>query len=103
MLFWNPSATGCGPGCPANLLLVDSSSSIDNAFGAWSLIVSLLINATVLTLIIRHWQTARGWIRRAMTPLLWISFAVMAWSVTQTLAANLNFGRPASRCGISRR
>jgi signal transduction histidine kinase len=91
MLFWNPSATGCGPGCPANLLLVDSSSSIDNAFGAWSLIVSLLINATVLTLIIRHWQTARGWTRRAMTPLLWISFAVMAWSVTQTLAANLNF------------
>ncbi len=91
MLFWNPSVAGCGPGCPANLLLVDSSSSIDNAFGAWSLIVSLLVNATVLTLIIRHWQTARGWTRRAMTPLLWISFAVMAWSVTQTLSANLDF------------
>jgi signal transduction histidine kinase len=91
MLFWNPSASGCGPGCPANLLLVDGSSSIDNAFGAWSLIVSLVVNATVLTLIIRHWQTARGWSRRAMTPLLWISFAVMAWTVTQSLASNLNF------------
>jgi signal transduction histidine kinase len=91
MLFWNPSAAGCGPGCPANLLLVHSSSSIDNAFGAWSLIVSILITGTVLTLIIRHWQTARGWSRRAMTPLLWISFAVIAWSVTQSLAANLNF------------
>ncbi len=91
MLFWNPSATGCGPGCPANLLLVDGSSSIESAFGAWSLIVSLLLNATVLTLIIRHWQTARGWSRRAMTPLLWISFAVMAWTVAQGLSANLNF------------
>jgi signal transduction histidine kinase len=90
MFFWNPSASGCGPGCPANLLLVDGSSSIENAFGAWSLIVSMLINATVLTLIIRHWQTARGWTRRAMTPVLWISFAVIAWSVTQTVAANLN-------------
>jgi signal transduction histidine kinase len=90
MLFWNPGTTGCGPGCPANLLLVDGSSSIENAFGTWSLIPSMAITATVLTLIIRHWQTARGWSRRSMTPLLWISFAVVAWSVTQTLAANLN-------------
>jgi signal transduction histidine kinase len=93
MLFWNPRAPGpgsCGPGCPANLLLVHSSSSIDNAFGAWSLIPSMAITATVLTLIIRHWQTARGWSRRSMTPLLWISFAVIALSVAQTLASNIN-------------
>jgi hypothetical protein len=90
MLFWNPGAYGCGPGCPANLLLVDGSSSIDNAVSAWSLIPSMLITATVLTLIIRHWQTARGWSRRSMTPLLWISFAVIALSIAQTLASNLN-------------
>jgi signal transduction histidine kinase len=90
LLFWNPSASGCGPGCPANLLLVDGSSSIESAFDAWSLIPSVIVTATVLTLIIRHWQTARGWSRRSMTPLLWISFAVIALSVAQTLAANLN-------------
>jgi signal transduction histidine kinase len=90
MLFWNPRASGCGSGCPANLLLVDSSSSIENAFDAWSLIPSMTITVTVLTLIIRHWQTARGWSRRSMTPLLWISFTVIALSVAQTLASNIN-------------
>jgi signal transduction histidine kinase len=89
-LFWNPSAYGCGPGCPANLLLVDGSTSIENAVSAWSLIPSMTITATVLTLIIRHWQTARGWSRRSMTPLMWISFAVIALSIAQTLASNLN-------------
>jgi signal transduction histidine kinase len=89
-LFWNPSASGCGPGCPANLLLVDGSSSIESAFDAWSVLPSMIITATVLTLIIRHWQKARGWSRRSMTPLLWISFAVIALSVAQTLASNIN-------------
>jgi signal transduction histidine kinase len=90
LLFWNPSASGCGPGCPANLLLVDSTSSIESAFDAWSVLPSMIITATVLTLIIRHWQKARGWSRRSMRPLLWISFAVIALSVAQTLASNIN-------------
>jgi signal transduction histidine kinase len=93
MLFWNPRTPGpgsCGPGCPANLLLVHGSSAIESAFDSWSVIVSITITATVLTLIIRHWKTARGWSRRSMTPLLWISFAVIALSVAQTLAGNLN-------------
>jgi len=90
MLFWNPGTSGCGPGCPANLLLVDGSSSIENAFDAWSVPVSLTISGIVLTLIVRHWRAARGWSRRTMVPLLWISIAVIALSVTQTLAANLN-------------
>jgi signal transduction histidine kinase len=90
MLFWDPRANGCGPGCPANLLLVDGSSSIEKAFDAWSLVISMTITATVLTLIIRHWRTARGWSRRSMTPLLWISFAVIGLSVAQTLAGNIN-------------
>jgi signal transduction histidine kinase len=89
-LFWNPSTNGCGPGCPANLLLVNGSSSIENAVSAWSVPVSLVINGIVLTLIVRHWRAARGWSRRTMVPLLWISIAVIALTVTQTLASNLN-------------
>jgi hypothetical protein len=89
-LFWNPSTNGCGPGCPANLLLVNGSNSIENAFDAWSVPVSLVINGIVLTLIVLHWRTARGWSRRTMIPLLWISIAVIALTVTQTLASNLN-------------
>jgi signal transduction histidine kinase len=90
MLFWNPRTNGCGPGCPANLLLVDGSNSIENTFDAWSLIVSMTITFTILTLIIRHWRTARGWSRRSMAPLMWISFAVIALSIAQTLENNLN-------------
>jgi signal transduction histidine kinase len=90
MLFWNPATNGCGTGCPANLLMIDSSNSINNAIARWTLPVSMTITATVLTLIIRHFQAARGWSRRAMTPLLWISFAVIALSVVQTLADNLD-------------
>jgi signal transduction histidine kinase len=89
-LFWNPRTNGCGPGCPANLLLVNGSNSIENSFDAWSVPVSLVLTAVTLTLIIRHWQVARGWSRRAMTPLLWISFAVIAQNVFQTIAGNLN-------------
>jgi signal transduction histidine kinase len=89
-LFWNPSTNGCGPGCPANLLVVNGSNSVENAFDAWSVPVSLVINGIVLTLIVLHWRAARGWSRRTMVPLLWISIAVIALTVTQTLASNLN-------------
>jgi signal transduction histidine kinase len=90
MLFWNPRTYGCGPSCPANLLLVHGSAAIENVFDAASIPVGLALSATVLTLIVRHWQTATGWSRRAMTPLLWLSFAVIALSVIQTVTANLN-------------
>jgi signal transduction histidine kinase len=71
-LFWNPRTNGCGPGCPPNLLFVNGSNSIESSFDAWSVPVSLVLTAVTLTLIIRHWQVARGWSRRAMTPLLWM-------------------------------
>jgi signal transduction histidine kinase len=90
MLFWNPRTEGCGPGCPANLLLAHASNATENAFDLASIPVGLALSATVLTLIVRHWRAATGWSRRAMTPLLWLSFAVIALSVTQTVAANLN-------------
>jgi len=82
-LFWNPRTNGCGPGCPANLLLLDGSNSIENTCDAWSVPVSLMMSGIVLTLIVRHWQTARGWSRRTMVQLLWISIAVIALSVAR--------------------
>ena len=99
MLFWNPRTTGCPVGCPANLLMVDGSNSIMNAFDAWSVPVSLVLTGTVLTLIVRHWHSARGWSRRAMVPLVWISFAVVALSVAQTVTSN--FSLPVSNLALN--
>jgi signal transduction histidine kinase len=90
MLFWNPAFSGCNASCPANLLLVSSSRSVYDAINAASIPGSLVLTGTVLVLIIRHWRSARGWSRRAMTPLLWISVAVIAVSVAQDVAGNLN-------------
>ncbi len=90
MLFWNPAASGCGPGCPANLLLISDTPGIERVFDAISIPVGLSLSAVVLTLIFRHWWQARGWSRRAMVALVWISVAVIALSVTQTVASNLN-------------
>jgi signal transduction histidine kinase len=90
MLFWNPAASGCGPGCPANLLLVSDTPGVERVFDAISIPVGLSLSAIVLTLIFRHWWQARGWSRRAMVALVWISVAVIALSVTQTVASNLN-------------
>ena len=90
MLFWNPRTGGCGPGCPANLLLASDSPELERVFDAISVPVGLSLSAVVLTLIFRHWRQARGWSRRAMVALVWISVAVVALSVTQTVASNLN-------------
>jgi signal transduction histidine kinase len=88
-LFWNPAASGC-TGCPANLLLTVNSAADDRVFDAFSIPVGVALTAVVLTLIIRHWRSARGWSRRAMAVLVWISVAVVALSVTQTVTSNLD-------------
>ena len=87
MFFWNPH-TNCGPGCPANLLMIDGSRSAENVLGVISIPVGLALTVTVLALIVRHWQTAQGWTRRAMVPLLWIAPAICALSAVQTVAEN---------------
>ena len=56
--------------------------------GVISIPVGLALTVTVLALIVRHWQTARGWTRRAMVPLLWIAPAICALSAVQTVAQN---------------
>jgi signal transduction histidine kinase len=90
MLFWNPATSGCGPGCPANLLLVSDSPAGERLLGVVSIPVGVLLSAVALALIFRHWRQARGWSGRAMVALVWISVAVVALSVTQTVASNLN-------------
>jgi len=89
MLFWNPSFCGCGGGGHANILLIDSSRSVWDAVNAASIPGSLALTGIVLALIVRHWRSARGWSRRVMTPLLWISVAVIAYFVAQDVTGNL--------------
>ena len=78
-LFWNPAFSGCNARCPANLLLVGHGSrSAWNTVNTIEGLVGLVTTGIILTLIVRHWRSARGWSRRAMVPLLWIALAVGA-------------------------
>ena len=74
IVFWNPAFSGCDASCPANVLLVgDGSRSAGNAISTIGGFVGLVLTAIVLTLIVRHWRSARGWSRRAMVPLVWLA------------------------------
>ena len=53
-------------------------------------VISVVLSGTILTLIVRHWQTATGWSRRAMAPLVVISFSVVALNVIQNVASVVN-------------
>jgi signal transduction histidine kinase len=76
-MFWNPAFSGCNASCPANVLLVgDGSMAAWNAINTISGYVAAALTVIVLTLIVRHWRSARGWSRRAMVPVLWIGFAI---------------------------
>jgi len=98
LAFWNPLTAGCS--CPANLMLIDGSSSMDNIIDVLSIPVGIALTGIVLVLIVRHWQTARGWTRRAMLPLLWIAPAICTLQVVQAVAGNTNlaiFGSDTAR------
>jgi signal transduction histidine kinase len=90
-MFWNPAFVGCTTGCPANVLLIGDGSRSDldtvNTIGG---LVSLAVTAIVLTLIVRHWRSARGWSRRAMLPLVWLAFAVGAEQIVTGSLLNLS-------------
>ena len=76
-MFWNPAFSGCNASCPANVLLAgDGSMPAWNAINTISGYVSLALTVIALTLIVRHWRSARGWSRRAMVPVVWIGFAI---------------------------
>jgi len=81
-MFWNPAFSGCNARCPANVLLIgDGSRSAWNTLNTIEAYVGLVISGIVLTLIVLHWRSARGWSRRAMVPVLWIAPAVAAETV----------------------
>jgi signal transduction histidine kinase len=90
-LFWSPAFVGCTTECPANVLLIGDGSRSDldtlNTIGG---LVSLAVTAIVLTLIVRHWRSARGWSRRAMLPLVWLAFAVGAEQIVTGNLPNLS-------------
>jgi hypothetical protein len=75
-LFWNPRATGCSAACPANLLLIDDSPRLYHDVGLISSLLSVLVTAAVIALIVVHWRRSRGYARRAMNALIWVSIPV---------------------------
>jgi signal transduction histidine kinase len=89
-VFWNPAFSGCNASCPANVLLDgDGSQPAVNTINTISGFVGLVLTGIVLTLIIRHWRSARGWSRRAMVPLVWLACAVGAEQILTGGALNL--------------
>ena len=90
IVFWNPAFSGCDASCPANVLLVgDGSRSAGNAINTIGGFVGLVLTGIVLTLIVRHWRSARGWSRRAMVPLVWLAVAVGTEQIVTGGALNL--------------
>ncbi len=55
----------------------------------------MTLSLLVLVQLIRHWRAARGWSRRAMTPVLWVGVPLIALSTAQSLRANLGLPIPA--------
>jgi signal transduction histidine kinase len=90
IMFWNPAFSGCDASCPANVLLVgDGSRSAGNTINTIGGSVGLVLTGVVLTLIVRHWRSARGWSRRAMVPLVWLACAVGAEQIVTGGVLNL--------------
>ena len=90
IVFWNPAFSGCDASCPVNVLLVgDGSRSAGNAINTIGGFVGLVLTGIVLTLIVRHWRSARGWSRRAMVPLVWLAVAVGTEQIVTGGALNL--------------
>jgi signal transduction histidine kinase len=81
-MVWKPAFSGCTGSCPANVLLIGGGSRPAwDAIDVTGALGGLVFTVIVLTLIVRHWRSARGWSRRAMIPLVWISFAVAAENI----------------------
>jgi signal transduction histidine kinase len=79
MLFWDPRTNGCGPACPANLLLVHGSTRLFSTVGTVNAVVGIGLTAAVIALIAWHWRSARGYARRAMTSLVWVALPIGAY------------------------
>ena len=89
MLFWNPRTNGCGPACPANLLLVHSSARLYSTVGTVASVVGIGLTAAIVALIAWHWRSARGYARRAMTSLIWVALPIGAYVIILETPSNL--------------
>ena len=78
-LFWNPRFTGCGSGCPANLLMLPGSTQLNGAGNLIVTVVSTCLTVTIVARIARHWMSARGYARRALTWMIWFSLPVAVY------------------------
>ncbi len=88
LFFWNPRTGGCGTACPANLLLLDGSGRLESRVSTITSIVGLLITAAVVVRIVAHWRSSRGYARRAMNALAWVSVPVAGYiAVVETVSA----------------
>jgi signal transduction histidine kinase len=89
MLFWNPRTDGCGPACPANLLLVHGSARLYSTAGTVGSVVGIGLTAVIVALIAWHWRSARGYARRAMTSLAWVALPIGAYVTVVEIPSNL--------------
>jgi signal transduction histidine kinase len=89
MLFWNPRTDGCGPACPANLLLVHGSARLYSTAGTVASVVGVGLTAVIIALIAWHWWSARGYARRAMTSLVWVAVPIGAYVTIVEIPSNL--------------
>jgi signal transduction histidine kinase len=90
MMVWAPAFSGCYVGCPANLLLVHGSHPVWAAVNWLAAAANFVLTVIVVTLIIRHWRSARGWSRRALVPLVWISLVIGVESLITDGTGNLH-------------
>ena len=89
MLFWNPRTDGCGPACPANLLLVHGSARLYSTAGTVASVVGVGLTVVIVALIGWHWRSARGYARRAMTSLVWVAVPIGAYVTIVEIPSNL--------------
>jgi signal transduction histidine kinase len=89
MLFWNPRTNGCGPACPANLLLVHGSARLYSTASTVASVVGIGLTAAIVALIVLHWRSARGYARRAMTALVWVALPIGAYVTIVELPSDL--------------
>jgi signal transduction histidine kinase len=97
MLFWNPRADGCGPACPANLLLVHGSARLYSTTGTVAAVVGTGLTVAVIALITWHWRSARGYARRAMTRLVWVAVPIGAFVAILEIPSNLGLSSLAAQ------
>jgi signal transduction histidine kinase len=89
MLFWNPRTNGCGPACPANLLLVHGSARLYSTASTVASVIGIGMTVVVVALIAWHWRSTRGYARRAMTSLVWVTLPIGAFVAIVETPSNL--------------